>query len=255
MAERPQSEVKGIWFVAALDYARDAHGDARMRQLIETSRHKYADVYRNPVGSAWYPEEALQQLLTLLYDVLAQQHDSTFERIVEGCTEQGVNRLFQMLLRMSSPAFVLRHVPTMWRQIRRGPGQVVVENHDGHSVIRYSEFPWFWDKSYRLLTTASLRAIVRCCANEAPRVEVLDHTSDTLSVRLAYRASANLAVRATQSVPVAGRAPAPANAPSSHPITRPSVAPATGSRRKSYDSAAPSPLPGTPVRPPLPNKS
>jgi hypothetical protein len=188
MAELPPSEVKGVWFVAARDYARAVHGQEVLDALLERTPYKYRDVYAAPIASAWYPEEALQEALSMLYEIVAQESDVIFEQIMEGCTEQGINRLFQMLLRISSPGFVLRMVPTMWRQIRRGAGHVDVDQHEGHTVIRYSEFPWFDDRLYRLLTVGSLRAIVRTCTHEEPRIDVLEAQGHSLTLRVAYRA-------------------------------------------------------------------
>jgi hypothetical protein len=188
MAGLVASEVKGIWFVATREYALEVHGQRTFEQLLDQTPQKFRDVYAAPITSAWYPEEALQEVLSILHELVAQGNDARFERIVEGCTEKGIHRLFQMLLRVSSPGFVLRMVPTMWRQLRRGAGHVDVEQHEGHAIVRYSEFPWFNDRLYRILTTGSLRAVVRGSAPAGARIEVLDHGRDSLVVRIAYHA-------------------------------------------------------------------
>jgi hypothetical protein len=188
MAGAFASEVKGIWFVAAREYALEVHGERTFNQLLQQTPLKFREVYGAPITSAWYPEEALQEALSILHELVAQGNDARFERIVEGCTEKGIHRLFQMLLRVSSPGFALRMVPTMWRQLRRGAGHVEVEQHHGFALVRYSEFPWFSDRLYRILTTGSLRAVVRSCASAGSHIEVLDHGRDSLDVRVAYRA-------------------------------------------------------------------
>jgi hypothetical protein len=189
MAELPRSEVKGVWFVAARDYALEVHGPSAVEQLIAESPAKYRDIYAAPIASAWYPEDALQEALSMIHELVAQESDFLFEQIIEGCTVKGVNRLFQMVMRLSSPGFVLRLVPTMWRQIRRGAGQVDVTTYDGFTELRYSEFPWFHDRLYRHLTIGSLRALVKLCTREGPRIEVLEHGRDSLALRINYRAS------------------------------------------------------------------
>lgn len=188
MAELPPSEVKGAWFCSALDYARELHGDAQVDEWVAHSHPAYREVYANPIASAWYPEACFQEALSMLYERVAQENDRVFEKLIEGCTERGVNLLFRMLIRVSAPAFVLRRLPTMWRQIRRGAGHVDVMQEAGHSMVHYSEFPWFKDPLYRLLTVGSLRALVRTCTQESPRIEVLDYGVDQLSLRIAYRA-------------------------------------------------------------------
>lgn len=188
MAELPPSEVKGVWFVAARDYARELHGEDLVTRMVAASPEPYRDIYASPIASAWYPEAAFEQGLIVIYDVMTEGNDMMFERIMEGCTEHGINRVFRMLLRASSPSFVLRRVPTMWRQLRRGAGHVDVQQVEGESFIRYSELPWFHNPLYRMLTVGSLRALVRVCTGEAPRIEVLEHTRSTMSLHIRYKA-------------------------------------------------------------------
>ncbi len=188
MASFPPSQVKGIWFVSALEYAREVHGEDVVKRIVATTPARYRDIYESPISSAWYPEEAFEIGLIVAYDVVAQGSDFMFEQIVEGCTEKGVNKLFRMLLRASSPSFVLRRVPTMWKQIRRGAGHVEVQQQLGRSLVRYSEFPWFRNPLYRMLTVASLRSLVRYCNGRSPRIEIAHQSASTLDVQIDYRA-------------------------------------------------------------------
>jgi hypothetical protein len=166
---------------------------------------EFCDVYRAPIASAWYPEATLQEALSLLHEEVAGSSDPLFERVVEGCVKNGIHRMFQLLLGASSPGFVLRMVPTLWRQIRRGAGQVDVEQHANHTLVRYSEFPWFRDRLYRVMTLASLRVILRNANRADPRIEVLEHGPATLSLRIAHRESQYecLAVRRASTRPPA----------------------------------------------------
>jgi hypothetical protein len=187
MAGLATSEVKGIWFLATRDYALEAHGTRTFDHLLDAVPPAQRDVLAAPIASAWYPEAALQEVLSALHEVVAQGNDARFERIVEACAQKGVHRFLQMLLRITSPGLMLRMVPTMWRQIRRGAGHVEVEQHDGHAIVRYSEFPWFRDRLYRILTTGSLRAVVGRSAQASARIEVLGHGRDSLDLRVSYR--------------------------------------------------------------------
>jgi hypothetical protein len=187
MTQLVSSEVKGVWFVAMSGYVREVYGREMLEMMLEQSPVEFRDAYRAPIASAWYPEATLQEALSLLHEVVAGDSDPQFERIVEGCVKHGIHRMFQLLLGASSPGFVLRMVPTLWRQIRRGAGQVDVEQHERHTLVRYSEFPFFRDRLYRLMTLASLRVITRGRSRGAPRIEVLDHDGSTLSLRILHR--------------------------------------------------------------------
>ena len=183
------SEIKGVWFVAMRDHVREAYGSQGLELLLHKAPLEFREVYGAPIASAWYPEATLQEALSLLHEEVAGSSDLVFEKVVEGCVKHGIRRMFQLLLGASSPGFVLRMVPTLWRQIRRGAGQVDVEQHADHTLVHYSEFPWFRDRLYRLMTLCSLRVILRCSSRAQPRIEVLEHGPATLSLRVAHRES------------------------------------------------------------------
>jgi hypothetical protein len=159
MAQLVPSEVKGVWFVSMRDYVQQTYGSEMLEMMLGKAPAEFCDVYREPIASAWYPEATLQD----------------------------IHRMFQLLLGASSPGFVLRMVPTLWRQIRRGAGQVDVEQHGNHTLVHYSEFPWFRDRLYRLMTLASLRVILRNANRADPRIEVIEHGHAELSLRIAHR--------------------------------------------------------------------
>jgi hypothetical protein len=111
----------------------------------------------------------------------------SFVEAMDGCTMIGISRFFRALLRVATPAFVLRQVPTMWRQIRRGDARVSVTIDGDRARIQYAQFPYFSDENYRLLTEGSLRAVVRTCTGHAPKVTLLRSTSDSLNVEVQWR--------------------------------------------------------------------
>ena len=187
MTQYLASEIKGVWFVAMRDHVSEVYGDQGLELLLDRAPAEFRDVYRTPIASAWYPEATLQEALSLLHEEVAGSSDLVFEKVVEWCVKHGVGRMFQLLLGASSPGFALRMVPTMWRQIRRGAGQVDVEQHAGHTLVRYSEFPWFRDRLYRLMTLSSLRVILRCASRGQPRIDVLEHGASTLALRVGHR--------------------------------------------------------------------
>ncbi len=180
------SEVKGVWFVTARSYVL-AHGGApALEALLGYMDREHHEAITEPLASAWYPERALGQALAGMRQTLAGGDASEFREIMEECTRIGVNRFFRVLIRVSAPAFVLRQVPTMWRMIRRGDGDVVVEPTAGGTLIHYSGFPCFDDANYRLMTKGSLAALVRLCTQKPPLVDVVDYGRDWLDARIVH---------------------------------------------------------------------
>lgn len=177
------SEVKGSWFVSlrACLEERDPEVLDRILRVLPT---EHREALADPIASHWYPEQALAETLRAVNEVLARGDRRAFVDAMDAFTEVGVNRFFRVMLRLSSVRFVLRQVPTMWRQIRRGDGRVDVVDVPGGIEVRYTEFPYFADPLYEDLTVGSLRAVVRVCVGRATEVTVTHRGPDSLSVRI-----------------------------------------------------------------------
>lgn len=184
MRAEGHSEIKGVWLVTAKSWVL---GQRTVAELNAVARHvdpAMRSALTDPLPSEWYPEETLQQVLRGMRSVLAEDSDSRFLELMRQCTRIGVNRFFRALLRLGSAQFVLRQVPTMWRQIRRGTGRVEVETESNRIQLRYRDFPYFDDPNYRLLTLGSLGAVVELCTSSQPSVSLGAHGSDWLDVAI-----------------------------------------------------------------------
>lgn len=184
------NEVKGSWFVSA----RRSIASEKPESLPELLRHidaPYREALSDPLASHWYPEEALQQLFAAMHRVLAEGDRDEFIRWMERTTEMGIRHFFRFLVRLSTPSFVVRQIPNMWKQIRRGPGKVAVDVGEGIATVRYSEFPYFTDPLYRAFTKASLRALMRVCTSREVEVRIEDQGPDWLTVSIVYAKSSS----------------------------------------------------------------
>jgi hypothetical protein len=183
---RPVSEVKGLWFVVGRRYVLVNQGPDALEQCIALLGEKHGAVLDAPMASAWYPEEALQQTLGVLDLVVARSDSAEFVRVVEGCSLLAIHAFFRALMRLVPPATMLRKIPTMWTLLRRGAGRVVVETGHEEAVVRYSEFPYFDDVHYRLLTLGAIRSLLALSQAENAHVEISAHSIDTLTVEVRW---------------------------------------------------------------------
>jgi hypothetical protein len=183
------TEVKGLWFVALQGHLRETYGEEELQRVIEAMPENFRDALDAPLTSSWYPEEALQSSLSAVYATTARGNDQRFMQMIEGVTEHGVSRFFRVLLRMANPEFVLKQVPAMWRHGRRGLGRVEVTVVPNVVTVSYSEFPYFDDPLYRLLTEAMLRTLVRIASKRAPDVRIDDYGDDWLRVKITLSSS------------------------------------------------------------------
>jgi hypothetical protein len=183
---RPGSEVKGLWFTVGRKYILESYGQETLELCVARLGERHGAVLAEPLSSAWYPEETLQQTLGVLHVVVAQEDTELYVRIMEECSLIAVHTFFRALLRLVPPPTMLRKIPKMWTLIRRGAGQVTVDADETHAVVRYSEFPYFDDVNYRLLTLGAVRSLMTLCGARQARVELAAHTHDSLAVDVAY---------------------------------------------------------------------
>lgn len=180
------NEVKGIWFESARTHVRDRYGQGMLDELVQAVAPEYRSAITDPLAGAWYPEEALQQLLAAMSSIMAGDDPREFVRIIEESTEHAVGRFFRLLLQIGRPAFALRNVPTLWERVRRGPGRVEVELARGVAAIAYRDFPYFGDPHYRLMTIGTLSAVARLAGARSVDAAVLRHGEDWLDVEVRY---------------------------------------------------------------------
>jgi hypothetical protein len=180
------SEVKGLWFVVGRRYLLEHFGQSDLDACIARMGERNGDVLASPIASEWYPEEALQQTLAVLDVVIAGGDQDRLVQILIECSLLAVNHFFRALLRLVPAPVMLRKIPTLWTLIRRGRGHVVVEADETHGVVRYSDFPYFDDVHYRLLTLAAVRSLMVLCGARHARVEIAGYTPDTLTVNVTY---------------------------------------------------------------------
>ena len=178
----PSSEVKGLWFTVGRRYVLENFGQAALDACIAHMGPEHGIILAEALPSMWYPEETLRSTLRALDDVLAKGVPSEYLRIIEEASLLGINHFFRALLRLVAPGTMLRKIPTMWSIMRRGTARPTVDVHGAHAVVHYTDFPYFDDAHYRLLTKAAIQSLMRLCGDHQARVDLGDFTSDSLTV-------------------------------------------------------------------------
>jgi hypothetical protein len=109
------SEVKGLWFVVARRYIVDHHGPELLDKMAARMSGSSRASLMEPLRSEWYPEACLQESLGAFYDLVAQRDDKRMLSAMEDCTLQGINRFFEVLLRLTAPSFVMKKTEVLRR--------------------------------------------------------------------------------------------------------------------------------------------
>lgn len=178
------SEVKGIWFSSLRSYLSETRGPESIAKLVEALPGDHGAAVADPMVSAWYPEDTLSLTLEHTYEVIAGGDGEAFEALIRGVTVQGVGRFFRVLLHFTSPAFVVRKIPVVWSRLRRGAGEVTVERTPRGALVRYRSFPYFEQRTYRIMTTGAIRGMLEACGAKAPRIAIVARTRDSLDVEV-----------------------------------------------------------------------
>ena len=181
------SEVKGIWFLSAIRYLREAHGEAMVERVTEGLLPEHRPIFTDALPGEWYPEAALQDMLAVLFGQVAGGDEDLFVRFVEEASVYGTGRFFRVLLGLASTRFLMRRVPVLWDRMRRGLGRVEVEQGERTTVLHYRDFPYFADPNYRLMTVGTLRGLCRVAGQVRPNVEIVDYGTDFLDVRVEHQ--------------------------------------------------------------------
>ena len=179
------AEVKGTWFVTLRTWsARELPGSL---SDLAAAMPRYAHVITDPAQGEWYPEDALLELFVALWDHVGHDRERFIE-ISRQVSHEAVGRFFRVLLGLSSPGFLLKQVPTMWRRLRRGDeAEVRVTTEPGASVIHYRNFPWFDHEVYVLFTLGSLTAMAELADPEHGSVTVVERGPGSASFRVPHR--------------------------------------------------------------------
>lgn len=179
------SEVKGVWFTSARSFVLRERGPGIVEAVARGLPRDQRDAVLSPDARRWYPEATLAAALGALRKEVAPD-DASYAALLEGATSEGVGNVARALLRVSSASFVLKQIPTLWRAVRRGAGDVRVEVGTGRALIAYSAFPWFADDNYCVLTEASVRSLVRLVTRKPASVKIVERREDALRLEVAY---------------------------------------------------------------------
>lgn len=178
--------VKGVWFVTARRYIVEEDGEAALAAVAAHMPEDERRVLTEALASEWFPEPVLQRALEAVQQELTGHDDVRYLAFIEGCTELGVNTFFRVLLRIASPAFLMRQMPAAWATHRRNGGTVDVDADDKGARLHYAGFPFWADRNYRVSTEGVLRKVTELCTGVSPRVREVAYGSDWFDVEVAY---------------------------------------------------------------------
>jgi len=179
--------VKGVWFVTARRHILEEHGATKLSDVASAMEEANRPALLEPMASTWYSETVFQDALRAVMQELAHHDVLAFSNFIEACTVLGVNTFFRVLLRITSPAFLMRQMPALGRQYRKNDWECEVEADDRKAVLRWRGCPYLADRNYRLYVVAMLVKCSELCTARRPHCDVLAHGRDSMTVQVVYR--------------------------------------------------------------------
>ncbi|HTQ46973.1 MAG TPA: hypothetical protein VMI75_29665 [Polyangiaceae bacterium] len=178
--------VKGVWFVTARRHLLDVHGDTALQAVARAMNPDHGRVLLEPLPSQWYAEGVFQDALRAVMEAHARHDADVFSQFIEACTVLGVNTFFRVLLRITSPAFLMRKMPGLSRQYRRNDWVCDVEADDHRALISWRRVPYLSDRNYRLYLVAMMAKCSELCTGKRPTITVGGHGDDWIKLQVVY---------------------------------------------------------------------
>jgi hypothetical protein len=178
--------VKGVWFVTARRHLLEVHGDKALQAVAAAMKPDQGRVLLEPLPSQWYSEDVFQDALRAVMEVLARHDANLFSQFIEACTVLGVNTFFRVLLRITSPAFLMRKMPGLSRQYRRNDWVCEVEADDRRAMLWWRNVPYLADRNYRLYLVAMMAKCSELCTGKRPALTITGHGDDWVKLQVVY---------------------------------------------------------------------
>lgn len=178
--------VKGAFFVTAHRHLVENHGASALHAIARAMQKDNRHALLEPLPSHWYAEDVFLDAMKAVNVVHAQLDARVFCQFIEQCTVLGVHSFFRVLLRVTSPAYMLRQMPVMMRQFRRNDWTCEVDADDQRALITYGNCPYLTHRLYRIYGMAMVSQCVELCSSTKPAVELEEHGPDWMRIRVQY---------------------------------------------------------------------
>jgi hypothetical protein len=178
--------VKGVWFVTARRHLLEVHGEPVLQAVARAMKPDNRGVLLEPLPSQWYPEDVFQDAMHGVMEAHARHDTQVFCEFIEACTVLGVNTFFQVLLRITSPAFLMRRMPGLSRQYRRNDWVCEVDADDRRAMLWWQNVPYLADRNYRLYLLAMMAKCCELCTSKRPTLTITGHGEDWAKLQVVY---------------------------------------------------------------------
>jgi hypothetical protein len=180
-------EVKGIAFASVHHWLDETFGPPGVERLCRGLAPETAAAIRRPMPSVWYDEGVHADMLHGIYRDVCDGDETRYRQVIEAVTTIGLKRFARLILSMTTPAFVIHRLPTLWRILRRGPATVGVREVSGMFRVTYDHFEYFDDETYHGYLIAVVRAIILVPTEVKPDIVVSGFTPTRLTLQISLR--------------------------------------------------------------------
>ena len=178
--------MKGAWFSTARAQLLERYGEECVARVLARMPDDTRGAFADPMSGSWYPEVCLRDAFRAVSEEVFDGDPVAFEEFIETCALAGVRRFFRALIAITSPAFFIGKLPTVFRQVRRGSPNATVDLSGDRAIIHMSDLPFSDDPLYRHAACASLRALVSLAASRRPAVSVTGYSATSIDIEIVF---------------------------------------------------------------------
>ena len=176
------SRIKGLVFVTCRRFVEEGYGVEVCEALLSGLEPAAREAFNEPDVSELYPEAYMHAFVTRMHSLVAGGDEEAFCDMIRGIARLGISRFFRLILSLTSPVFVVKRIPLLFKRLREGPAELRTELDSAHIVVHYDKFPWCGDPVYRLTSMANIQAAVEATGAACPRVTVSECSSTSMSL-------------------------------------------------------------------------
>jgi hypothetical protein len=130
---------RGVNFLYTKQFIVKKYGDERwegiLRSLSDDS-HKIWGGTLLPILE--YPFSSFKELTSILSSQLNLDHESELASIYEYIADHSLNNLYKIFFSFTSPSFVIKNYPKLWRRFFNAGKVEVHESEKSHAVLKFT---------------------------------------------------------------------------------------------------------------------
>jgi hypothetical protein len=144
-SKSPFIGAKGPNFIYTKEFIIEGHGEATWSALIDRlpAEHQAVWAQTHKLNKA-YPFTAFKALVLSFSELTGETSEEKNAELYEYIADRSLHSVFKMFFSMTSPAFVIKNYPTLWKKFFSTGAVTVQIAHKGYAMLNF-DLPEIFD--------------------------------------------------------------------------------------------------------------